>query len=293
MSVAFRFSQPRRAWFAGVCVTASLTAAAPAVAQSGPEVTAARAQDPSPDDATLDPMEPDFTLVNLPTTLRLPVRGGDFHLSHRFNENLRRDRFADAASNLFGLDEGANIALEFRYGVVRHVQAVVQRTSLGRTIQFSAKYDAWHQQSSGSSVPLSISALASIEGDNNFRDNYAPAVGAIVSRTMAERFAVYVTPVFVANTASGGDIRRNTGFIGTGAALRVLSTVYVIGELSPRIAGLAIGDPEFAFSIEKRVGAHAFALTLSNGTTTTYRQLARGGIPQGLYLGFNLSRKFF
>src|SRR5262249_54260945 len=147
--------------------------------------------------------------------------------------------------------------------------------------------------SSGGSAPLSISALVSIEGDNNFRGNYAPAVGAIVSRTFAERLAIYATPVFVANTATGGEIRRNTAFIGTGLAVRLLSTVYLVGEASPRIGGLVVGDPAFAFGIEKRVGGHAFALTFSNGAASTYRQLARGGIPQGLYLGFNLSRKFF
>ena len=253
-------------------------------------VVQARAQEPPHDDATLDLAEPDFAIVNLPTTLRLPARGGNFHLSHRFNENLRSDSFADQASSMFGLDQGANIALEFRYGVVRHLQAVVQRTSVSRTIQFSGKYDAWHQ---GHSMPLSISGLVSVEGDNNFREHYAPAVGAVVSRTIAGRLAAYVAPVFVANTSTGGQDKRSTGFVGTGVSVRVLPTVYVIGEVSPRVGGLVIGDAAFACAVEKRVGAHTFALTLANGAATTYRQLSHGGVPQGLYLGFNLSRKFF
>jgi Membrane bound beta barrel domain (DUF5777) len=250
----------------------------------------AHAQTIADDDAMLDVAEPDFTLVNLPTTLRLPVGGGNFHLSHHFNENLRQDSLADQASNLFGLDQGANIALEFRFGVMRHLQAVAQRTSLNRAIQFSAKYDAWHQHGS---MPMSISGLAAVEGDNNFRRNYAPAFGVIVSRTIAERLALYATPVFVANTATGGPVRRNTGFVGVGANLRLRSTTYLIGEVSPRTGGLTIGDPEFALAIEKRVGGHVFSLTFANGAETTYRQLAHGGVPEGLYLGFNLSRKFF
>src|SRR5262249_46355133 len=162
--------------------------------------------------------------------------------------NLRNDSFADQASNLFGLDEGANIALEFRYGVVRHLQAIVQRTSVSRTIQFSAKYDAWHQ---GHSMPVSISGVASVEGDNNFREHYAPAVGAVVSRTIAGRLAAYAAPVIVANTSTGSQIRRNTGFVGTGVSVRALSTVYVIGEVSPRVGGLVIGDAAFALAVEK------------------------------------------
>jgi hypothetical protein len=244
--------------------------------------TPARAQQPPDDDAALDVAEPDFALVNLPTTLRLPAHAGNFHLSHRFNENLRQDSLSDQVSNLFGLDQGANIALEFRFGVMRHLQAVFQRTSLNRTIQFSAKYDAWHQNGSR---PVSVSALVSVEGDNNFRRNYAPALGVVVSRTVAGRLGLYATPVFVANTATGGSVRRNTGFVGVGASVRLLSTAYLLGFI--------IGDPAFALAIEKRVGAHVFALTFANGAETTFRQLSHGGVPQGLYLGFNLSRKFF
>src|SRR5262249_38545515 len=98
--------------------------------------TAAYGQGSDDDAAAQDLAEPDFVLVNLPTTLRLPAHGGNFHLSHRFNENLRQDSFSDQVSNLFGLDQGANIGLEFRFGVMRHLEAVVQRTNLSRAIQF-------------------------------------------------------------------------------------------------------------------------------------------------------------
>src|SRR5262249_5497719 len=140
------------------------------------------------DDATLNLAEPDFVLVNLPTTLKLPAHGGNFHLSHRFNENLRQDSFGDQVGNLFGLDQGANIGLEFRFGVMRHLQAVVQRTSLSRTVQFSAKYDGWNQRGR---LPVSVSGVVSIEGDDNFQQNYAFVLGLIVSRTVAERLVLF------------------------------------------------------------------------------------------------------
>src|SRR5262249_42549572 len=163
-------------------------------------------------------------------------------------QNLRRDSFGDVANNLFGLDEGANIALEFRYGVVRHLQAVFQRTSVGRTIQFSAQYDAWHQHGS---TPVSVSGLVSVEGDNNFPDSYAPAVGAVVSRTISKRLAIYATPVVVGNTGTGSAQRRNTAFIGTGVRARILSSTYLAAEVSPRIGGLSLGDPAFGVALEK------------------------------------------
>jgi len=114
-----------------------------------------------------------------------------------------------------------------------------------------------------------------------------------VSRTIANHLAVYAVPVFVANTATGGANRRNTGFIGMGVNARVLTTVYLVAEVSPRIGGFVIGDAEFALGLEKRVGGHTFGLTFANGAQSTFRQLAHGGVPRGLYLGFNLSRKFF
>lgn len=153
---------------------------------------------------------------------------------------------------------------------MRHLEAVVQRTNISRAIQFSAKYDGWHQTDR---MPASISAVVSIEGDNNFRQNYAPALGVIVSRTVAERLALYAEPVWVQNSATGRLATRSTGFVGLG--------------------GFTIGDPEYAMAIEKRVGAHTFSLTLANGAQSTYRQLAHGGVPRRLYLGFNLSRKFY
>src|SRR5581483_8083238 len=107
----------------------------------------ARAQSDD-DDAQLRPPEPDFVVINLPTTLPLPVHRGNFHPAHRFNESLRQDSSSDQLQNLFGLDNGANIGLEFRFGVAKHLEAIVQRTSIGRTIQFSGKYDGWRQSAS-------------------------------------------------------------------------------------------------------------------------------------------------
>lgn len=253
-------------------------------------VPARAQQSADDDDSQLRPAEPDFVVINLPTTLALPVKGGNFHLTHRFNENLRSDSFSDQVQNLFGLDNGANIGLEFRFGIAKHLQAVVQRTSISKTIQFSGKYDAWHQSSSRL---VSLSAIVSVEGDNNFRDSYAPALGVVIGRTINERLALYADPMWVHNTGVGGLENENTGFLGLGARARILESTYLVGEVTPRLGGFVIGDPEYAFAIEKRVGAHVFALTFANGASTTFRQLSHGGVPGALYLGFNLTRKFF
>jgi len=242
------------------------------------------------DDAALVLAEPDFRVLNLPSTLRLPVRGSSFQLTHRFNGNLRQGSFSENGSNLFGLDQGAVVGFEYRFGVARHLQAAAYRTGLDKTIQFYGKYDALRQ---GASIPVSLSAVVSVEGADNFQERYAPALAAAVSRTVADRLAVYATPVWVHNTAANLDVDRDTFFVGLGGRVRVSATVYVVGEVAPRAAGYRPDKPAFGFAVEKRAGGHLFQLNVNNGQGTTFAQLARGGFADSLYLGFNLARKFF
>jgi hypothetical protein len=244
----------------------------------------------SDDDAAPVAAEPDFRVLNLPSTLRLPVHGSNFQLTHRFNGNLRRGTLGGNAGNLFGLDQGAAVGFEYRFGIARHLQAAVYRTAIDKTFQFYGKYDAVRQRGS---IPVSLSALVSVEGADNFRERYSPALGLVVSRTAGDRLAVYATPVWVHNTAALLNIDRDTVFVGIGGRVRVSSTVYVVAEVAPRTAGYRPDKPAYGFAIEKRAGGHLFQLNVNNGQGTTLGQIARGGFPDSLYLGFNLARKFF
>jgi Membrane bound beta barrel domain (DUF5777) len=243
------------------------------------------------DDAKLRPAEPDFALINLPTTLPLPVHAGNFRLTHRFAGNLRQGSFSDNASNLFGLDQGAVIGFEYRFGIAKHLEAAVYRTSFDKTFQFYGKYDAMHQDGGR---PIGVSAVLSVEGTNNFQDHYAPSIGAVLSHTLpGDRLALYATPMWSHNTAASLGVDRDTFYVGLGGRVRFLSSAYLVGEVSPRVSGFAPGDPEYGFGIEKRVGGHFFSLTFTNTFSSTFAQVARGGSPATLYLGFNLERKFF
>jgi len=235
-------------------------------------------------------VEPDFRVVNLPSTLRLPRQGSNFLLTHRFNGNLLRGSFGDQLGDLFGLDQGAAVGFEYRYGIARHLQAVAYRTAIDKTIQFSGQYDAVRQ---GDSIPVSLSGFVSVEGANNFRERYSPAVGLVVSRFMGTRLAVYATPVWVHNTAALLNTSQDTFFVGLGGRVRLTSSVYVVAEVAPRAGGYRPDKPAWGFAIEKRAGGHLFQINFNNGQGTTFGQVARGGFSDSLYLGFNLARKFF
>jgi hypothetical protein len=252
-----------------------------------PQPTADPDEDP---DADVNLAQPDFTLAALPTSLRLPRHRSAFRVTHRFGRPLGQGDFGDLVENFFGFDAGGLIGLEYRFGLRRGTQAVVHRTS-DRTIQFAALHELLAQ---GPSMPLGITLLASVEGLDNFRDDYAPGFGLIVSRELAERGAVYVEPLWIANAARVDGRRRDAVVLAFGARLRVSRSVYLVGETAPKLRRAGDGTTHVAFGVERRAGGHAFQLNVSNGLGTTLGQLARGGPRRDdWFIGFNISRKFY
>ena len=249
-------------------------------------------------DLDLNFSQPDFTIITLPTTLRLPRYKSAFRVTHRFARPLGSGDFSDLLDDLFGLDSGAQIGLEYRFGLMRGLQVGINRTS-DRTIQFFSEYSLLQQGQGG---PFGLAAFASIEGTNNFHDpevgenSVSPALGAVVSRELGRNGALYVEPIWVNNTNPlPGDLvdDNDTFFIGLGARIRIRPTVYLVGEVLPRV-GYDPGVTHGTFGIEKRAGGHTFQLNFSNGFGTTMAQIARGGTSNDdWYLGFQISRKFF
>jgi len=260
----------------------------------------AMAQTPNDDPAALKLAVPDFALIGLPTTLRLPKFGSAFRVTHRFTRPLN-DNFGAVLDDFFGIDGGAQIGLEYRFGIIPNGQVGIHRTS-NRTIEFFAQYAALRQ---GANFPLDVSALATIEGTNNFHDDKSgipvssrsPALGAIISRTVGEVAAFYVEPIWVNNTNPDPSQlvdHNDTFMVGVGARIRFRPTLYLVGEFAPRASGYKPGVNHGSFAIEKRVGGHLFQLNFSNAFGTTIAQIARGGsIEKNWTLGFNISRKFF
>lgn len=250
----------------------------------------ATAQDDDPD-RDVNRAQPDFTLVGLPTTLRLPSHKSAFRITHRFGRPLGQGDFGDLASDFFGLDSGAAIGFEYRYGLMRATQLAVHRTN-NRTIQFLLQRQIKGQ---AASFPLSIDVIGSVEGTDNFRDVYSPGVGVVVSREVGDRAAVYVEPIWVHNTNPLPDdvaADNDSLLAGLGARLRLSASVYGVVELTPRLAGYDPGKTQVALGLEKRAGGHSFQLNVGNGFGTTFAQIARGG-NDDWYLGFNISRKFY
>jgi len=280
------FSMPA---FASDQAGAGQAAAAPAGAAAG-QGQVAPEDDP---DLDIDPLQPDFTLITLPTTLRMPRMKSSFRVTHRFLRSLGQGDFGSLLEDFFGIDSGAAIGLEYRFGIMRGTYVGIRRTN-NRTIEFQAEHNLLSQRDSR---PVGLSAFASIDGTNNFRDSYTPALGVAISRTLGPAGTVYVDPMWVNNSnplPSQLADDNNTFLVGLGTRLRIRPSLYLVGEIVPRVAGFDPGVNYASFGVEKLLGGHVFQLNFSNGFGTTMGQIARGGTSNDdWYLGFNISRKFY
>jgi hypothetical protein len=268
-------------------VLLALVAPAPARAQN-PPASKPVVDDP---DRDINVSQPDFTIITLPTTLRVPRMRSAFRLTHRFTRSLGQGDFGDLADSFFGVDNGANVGLEYRFGIMRGLEAGITRTN-DRTINLFSQYNVWQQ---GKEKPLGVNLLFSVDGTDNFSDHFSPVLGLAISRELGTHGAVYFDPMWVhaANLFPTDGADTDTFIAGIGARLRIRPTLYLVGEMMPRF-GYSPGVNQMAVAIEKRVGGHSFQFNFSNGLQITPGQITRGGISNGdWYLGFNITRKFF
>jgi hypothetical protein len=284
----------RAAWGARI-ILALFACTAQAAAQDQPAASQPAPDRPAPSARVVNLAQPDFTVVSLPTTLRMPQWKSAFRVTHRFGRPLGEGDFGDLLSDFFGFDSGAQIGLEFRIGIWDGVQVGIHRTS-DRTIQLFGQGNVL-RQSDGHLV--GVDAIVSAEGTGNFTNEFGGAFGVAISREVPNRGALYVEPIFVLNAATlGGAIdppEDNTFFIGLGARVRLWSTPwYLVGEWAPRVTGYEPGIDHGSFGVEYRAGGHSFQINFSNSFATTYAQIARGGFnSEDWFIGFNISRKFF
>ena len=221
--------------------------------------------------------QPDFTVVNLPTTLRLPKWKSAFRVTHRFTRPLGEGRLRRSRSRTSsGWTPARSSASSSASASAAGTQVGVLRTS-DRTIQFFGQYDVkpsrsrfrWASPRTRRSTARTTSATA-------IRRRSA----SIVSRTINKHAAVYVQPMWVNNT-NGLPTEliddNDTLMLGVGARVRITADRLRGGRVDPAGRRVRPGRARRSFGIEKRVGGHSFQFNFSNTFGTTMGQVARGG----------------
>jgi hypothetical protein len=240
-------------------------------------------------DARLDPLQPDFSLAALPTTLRVAARRSAFRVTHRFTRALNEGDFGDLLANAFGLDSSAQVGLEFRYGLRPGTQLGLHRTS-DRSIQVFTQQSILTQRDGGA---IGLDVLITLEGADNLSEHHRSALGLVLSRHIP-RAALYAQPLVLINSNPASEGAQSTLLLGLGTRVRIASQAYLVAEFSPRLAGHRPGSHQISAAIERRTGGHMFQLTVSNGFGTTLGQLAQGTPGyDNWYLGFGIARKFY
>ncbi|HEX5475736.1 MAG TPA: DUF5777 family beta-barrel protein [Vicinamibacterales bacterium] len=261
-------------------------------APAPPPAPATQTPPASDPDVRVDPLQPDFTLVALPTTLRVPNHKMSFRVSHRFLRSLGAGDAGDLFSNLFGFDNGAQIGLELRYGLRPGTQVGFHRTS-DQTIQLFGQQSIVNSRSHR----YGLDAIATFEGTHNLHEQHQSALGVILSARAGRIADVYAEPMVVINSnpvLSDLTTQNDTVMIGLGARVRIRPATYLVGEITPRVAGYRPAVNQMSFGLEERVGGHLFQIDVGNGYGTTFGQIARGGVTNdSWFIGFNIARKFF
>jgi hypothetical protein len=268
----------------------------------------------TPPPSPVPTVELDQTVVNVQTTLSLKKHKSYFKITHRFARDLRAGSAGSLVEDAFGLDSGAIIGLEYRFGITSTLQAGIHRSILGKTIETFGKWDAWRQ---ADNHPFGLSFGVSIEGQNNLHLDPQPGASVVLSRMQGTWLSLYANPTYIHNahtatlklshaghehgtTSEADDPDANipginssdTAFIGLGVRARVRETVSLVAEVSPRIAGYRPDRAAWNVGIEKLTRGHVLQLNFGNNLDSTAGMVARGGSPHDVYMGFNLSRKF-
>lgn len=249
----------------------------------------------------------DYRLVNVPTPKRVLKGSVNLYFTHRFSEPLRP--VSESGKDLLGLDSFAVSSFGLFYGVTDRLYVSAYRSplcqrGLCRTIELGVGY---HLLDERDRSPLALSTYASVEGDDNFGQNYTYNLQFMVARSVSKYVHLFFSPALHLNAngqrrfnprpsdffppeplASQFRLAKHGASFGFGVNARIRPSVALLFEYTPRVGfklgqvvpifapgtGRIIGfhnesEAELGFGVEKDIGRHTFSLTFTNTQTTT------------------------
>lgn len=297
-----------------------------------PKVAADDDDEPTPYDFEEGEEPWDYRIVNVPTPKHIPKGSWNMMFTHRFSQTLRP--IGDSARSLLGLDSFGIASFGVTHGVTDRLYLSAYRSPLCqrgacRTVEIGVGYN-WIAQDRDS--PVGFSTFASIEGNDNFTEEYTYNLQALVSARVTKRLYVFFSPAVhlnsngqrrfnprpndyfpLATVANSFRVPAHTASFGLGASFLITPNVSVLFDIVPRV-GFKLGSidpifdqnfrvtgfrsrsyPSMGIGIQRNVGKHSFALTFSNTQATTTSRYNSSNLtlsPKDLIIGFNLSRRF-
>lgn len=249
----------------------------------------------------------DYRLVNVPTARKVPKGTWNMNFTHRFSQPLRP--FKDSGPALLGFDSMSSSSFGLMYGITDKLYVNAYRSplcqrELCRTIELGVGY---HFTDQNERSPVAVSAYGSVEGSDNFSNNYTYNLQLMISRRFGKRIFFHFAPAIHINSngnhrfdpdpndftppataaAAAFKLPLHTASFGTGVSVRLTPTLSALFEVTPRV-GFKLGQvqplfdddfnvigfknnsyPAVGAGFQYSVGKHSFTLTLSNTQTTT------------------------
>lgn len=136
----------------------------------------------------------DDLLFNVPTGRPVERHSLTINFTHRFPYEAAFTGPGRGAT-LLGLDNFAIPSLGFRYGVTSKLSVFAYRSPsiIGRPIELMAAYNFLDEHHGN---PLNAAIRFSVDGQNDFTNNFAENVELIVSRSVTRHAQLYAVPTF-------------------------------------------------------------------------------------------------
>lgn len=274
----------------------------------------------------------DYRLINIPTPKKVPKGTWNLSFTHRFSQPIHP--ISESARNLLGFDSFSVSAFGIFYGITDKFYVTANRSplcqrGLCRTIEVGFGYN-WLAQDKDS--PIGLTTYASIEGNDNFTEEYTYNLQAMLSARLGKRIYLFFSPAVHINAngqrrfnprpsdffppatiAETFQLPTHAASFGFGASVMITPDLVALFDFTPRV-GFKLGrvsaifdnnfnvigfrnisQPSIGFGIQKNIGKHSFALTFSNTQTTTTSRYNSSNLlfsPRKLVIGFNLARRF-
>lgn len=245
----------------------------------------------------------DDFLFNVPTGRGVERHSLTVNFTHRFPYEAAFTGPGRGAT-LLGLDDFAIPSLGFRYGVTSKLSVFAYRSPsiIGRPIELMTAYNFLDEQHGN---PLNAAVRFSVDGQNDFSNNFAENFELILSRSVTHRAQLYAVPTFTIHQrplisnpgaaiadampdqpcsaspavgiAASFNARpcANTFSLAAAISVDIRPSVALVAEATPTLVNgrdLAIHRPEYAFGIQKKIWRHAFTFGFSNGPVSIVSQ---------------------
>lgn len=228
----------------------------------------------------------------------------NFEIVHRFGDFAGKN---GGGQYFYGLDDIADVALRFEYGVTDNFNIDLERNTIGGLVDLGLKYALVHQSTGGGSpVAVTLYGEAGARPYGSFPDFSSRTsyfLQAIAARKFTPWFTLQVAPSFVADgeayPAIAG-IEKQFFAVNATTAIRITRHASILLDYAHNFSSYrkpsnGFYDPA-GFGIQIETGGHVFTLNITNARAiaeVNYLSNTTSDFSKGQYrIGFTISRMF-